>query len=121
MAVVPSEHAEQVALMKWARYSSAQYPELRMLYAVPNGGDRNLIVATRLKAEGVKAGVPDLCLPVPRGPYASLYVELKRQKGGQVSKEQSWWHEALREAGSMVEVCRGWSAAAKVIEDYLNQ
>ncbi|MGH9837274.1 MAG: hypothetical protein ACREEM_00645 [Blastocatellia bacterium] len=52
--------------MKWVRSVKAAYPVLKLLYAVPNGGDRNLYVARKLKAEGVMAGVADLCLPAAR-------------------------------------------------------
>ena len=54
---------EQVALFGWAEYNEAYYPELRLLYAIPNGGHRHKAMSAELKAEGVKPGVPNLCLP----------------------------------------------------------
>src|SRR5699024_10256580 len=77
-----TEHDEQVQLIRWAGLARGAYPALRWLHAVPNGGARNIVVARKLKAEGVQRGVPDLCLPVPRGPYHGLYIELKRAGGG---------------------------------------
>jgi hypothetical protein len=56
------ERQHQVALIKWVRAIKDAYPVLKLLYAVPNGGDRNINVARKLKAEGVLAGVADLCL-----------------------------------------------------------
>ena len=56
------EHDQQVLLFRWASH----YRELDCMYAIPNGGHRDVRVAARLKAEGVKAGVPDICLPIPR-------------------------------------------------------
>ena len=67
-----SEHAEQVALFKWAEFAAARWPELTLMHAIPNGGHRNKITAARLKAEGVRAGVPDICLPVARGGWHGL-------------------------------------------------
>lgn len=64
---VPTEAQEQMTLFSWAAMQSGKYPELNLLYHVPNGGSRHKAEAGRLRAEGVKAGVPDLCLPVARG------------------------------------------------------
>src|SRR5262245_57905739 len=58
------ERQHQVALIKWVRSVKDAYPVLRLLYAVPNGGLRNIKVARKLKAEVVMTGVADLCLPV---------------------------------------------------------
>lgn len=82
---VPTEAQEQMTLFSWAAMQSGKYPELNLLYHVPNGGSRHKAEAGRLRAEGVKAGVPDLCLPVARGQYHGLYIELKRQRGGRTS------------------------------------
>ena len=54
-----SEHDEQVLIFKWARLSEGRWPELALLFAIPNGGHRHKAVAAKLKAEGVRAGVPD--------------------------------------------------------------
>jgi hypothetical protein len=96
----------------------ARWPELGMLYAIPNGGDRHPVVAAKMKAEGVRAGVPDYCLPVARGGYHGLYIELKTPTG-YPSREQRAWIAALREQGYRAEVCRGWEAAWDVIREYM--
>lgn len=121
---VPSEHMEQVAVMRWAAMMTGRYPELALLYAVPNGARTSIGTARKLKAEGLKSGVPDLCLPVWRAidhtsVWHGLYIELKRQRGGTVSPEQSAWHLALREQGYRVEVCKGAEAAIATITVYL--
>lgn len=76
---VPSESIEQINLFRWVAFQSATHPELERLYHIPNGGKRYATTAKRLKAEGVKAGVPDLCLPVPRGAYHGLQI-LSKEK-----------------------------------------
>lgn len=118
-APVASEHQEQAALMAWARIQEQAHPELALLHAIPNGGWRHKAVAAGLKREGAKPGVPDLDLPVARGPWHGLRIELKRTKGGVLSEAQAWWIDALRAEGYRVEVCAGWVAASAVILDYL--
>lgn len=113
-----SEHDEQKALISWARASEGRWPELALLYAVPNGGLRHPATAGRLRAEGVRPGVPDLCLPVQRGGHAGLYVELKASKG-RTSAQQDWWLAELRRQGYCVAVCYGAEEAQQLIEAYL--
>ena len=117
---VPTESVEQQCLFRWAEFQSVRYPELKLLYHVPNGGSRKKSEAGRFKAEGVKAGVPDLCLPVARGGYHGLYIELKRLKHSKTSEDQKAWIAQLNEQGYCAVVCKGWEAAAKVITEYLN-
>ena len=121
------EHGEQVRLMVWASLKTCEHPELDLLYAIPNGGQRNIIVAKRMKDEGMKAGVPDLHLPVARGEFHSLYIEmkspsLKPKRGGRggVTTLQADWHERLRAQGNAVEICYGATEAENVITNYLN-
>ena len=117
----PTESQEQIALFEWARLQSGKYPELKLMFAIPNGSFRHKATAGRLKAEGVKAGVPDLCLPVARGCFHGAYFELKRSRGGAVSEEQNAWMNALIEQGYFVCVCRWWMQAAAAIVQYLSQ
>lgn len=112
---IPTEHREQVQLFQWASH----FRELDLMYAIPNGGHRDIRVAVKLKEEGVKAGVPDICLPLPRGGKHGLYIELKRRKYGKVSTDQLRWIEALMREGYVCAVCHGWEMARDVIEEYL--
>lgn len=119
MIRVPTEAQEQAALFRWAAFAAGTHPELRLLFHVPNGGSRNPIEARHLKEQGVKPGVPDMFLPVPRGGYHGLFIELKRSKGGVVSEDQRAWLDRLRLQGYRAEVARGWDAAREIIEEYL--
>ena len=116
---VPSESVEQQCLFRWAALQRGKYPELDLMYHIPNGGKRGKAEAIRFKAEGVKAGVPDICLPVPRGEWHGLYIELKRREGGRVSADQAEWIEALMRQGYATAICRGWEDAQRVILAYL--
>lgn len=118
---VPTEEEEQIQLFRWAHAHRGKHPELRLLFHVPNGGSRGRIEAVRFKQAGVKAGVPDIFLPAPKGGYSGLFVELKRRKFGRVSEDQRLWIAQLREQGYRVEVCRGWLAAADTIMQYLKE
>lgn len=115
----PPEAEEQRALFDWARLQSGKYPALRYLYHVPNGGRRDAREAAMLKAEGVRAGVPDLFLPAARGGYHGLYIELKRRASGALSPEQEDWIAYLSAAGYRAVCCHGWEAAAVEIVRYM--
>ena len=118
--VIPLEEIEQEHVFLWASMEERAYPELAMLYAIPNGGKRAIKTAVALKKQGVKRGVPDMCLPVARGGYHGLYVELKRQKGGTVSDEQREWIAALNTQGYKAIICHGAEEAIEQIRGYLN-
>ena len=117
-STIASEHVEQVALFNWADFQRLKMPELQLLHAIPNGGKRDRITAARLKAEGVRAGVPDIFLPVAREPWHGLYIELKTRRG-RVTEHQKRWIVGLREQGYMAAVCRGWHPASALIKAYL--
>ena len=117
----PHEGEEQATLFKWAELKSGKRPELRLLFHIPNGGSRGKAEAAHFKAEGVKPGVPDLFLPVARGPYHGLFIEMKRQKGGKISEAQKAWLEGLTMQGFLAAVCYGWKDAAELIENYLDE
>lgn len=114
------EHTEQVNLMKWWAMACNSYglPE-RIFFAIPNGGNRNVITGKMLKEEGVRPGVPDLFLPVPCGGFHGLFIEMKKQKGGVISPFQQVFIDRLRYLGYKAEVCNGWESAKTVIENYL--
>lgn len=124
---VPTEHVEAMRLMYLVRLHEPQHPILARLFHVPNGGLRSKVSAAKLKAEGVRAGVPDYILPCrgygkDRGQFHSfigLAVELKRRKGGAVSDAQKDWVEFLSNAGWKVAVCSGHESAWAVICEYL--
>lgn len=113
-----TEEQEQTTVVSWCRASEGRFPELALLYHVPNGGKRGKAEAARFRAAGVKAGVPDLCLPVAAGGYHGLYVEMKTA-GGRVSPAQKWYMERLMEQGYFCRVCYGADAAIALIKAYL--
>lgn len=116
--VFPSEHAEQCALMEWVRWWTPRLPALARLYAIPNGGQRGKAQAGKLKAEGVRKGVLDLALPVARGGWFGLYIEMKA-KDGRLTPEQRAEITALALDGYLGLVAYGMQEAVQIIEWYL--
>ena len=118
----PTEHDEQVALFAWAAANEAKHPELMLLHATPNGSLRHIAVAAKLKQEGVKAGYPDVSLPIARGRWHSCHIELKRaDKSTRPTAEQMLWIERLREYGNFACVAYGAQDAINTIMSYLAQ
>jgi len=118
---VPSEAQEQKALFEWAAWAQKRHPELQAMIHIPNGGSRDPIEARHLKEQGVKPGVPDIFLPVPRNGYHGLWIELKRRKGGRVSEAQRGFIAMLNRLGYKAVVSKGWEEARDTVEQYLNQ
>ena len=116
---VPTESEEQQTLFRWAAMQRGKYPELALMFHIPNEGKRSWMTGGRMKAEGLKSGVPDIFLPVPRGEFHGLFVEMKRTKGGTVSDCQKLWLHDLQKQGYCAAVCRGWHEAAECIKNYL--
>ncbi len=112
------EEAEQAALFEWAAYETAQYPELAFMFHIPNGGKRDVVTAANLKRMGVKPGVPDIFLPVTRGPYAGLFIEMKHGKN-QLTREQRAYLDALAAEGYDVAVCYSFQEAVTAVTRYL--
>lgn len=114
-----SEGEEQAALFEWASWNVGRLPELRLMFHVPNGGSRNKIEAAKLKAQGVKAGVPDVWLPVARGAFHGLVIEMKVGKN-KTTADQKEWIRLLIEQKYATRVCYGWQEAREAIERYLS-
>jgi hypothetical protein len=112
------ERRHQAALIKWMRAVKDTYPVLNLLYAVPNGGYRNIYVAKKLKAEGVRAGVADLCLPAARRGYHGLYLEMKSEEGV-ATKEQKAFLRGVLEEGYCAVIAGGVDEAREAVGWYI--
>jgi hypothetical protein len=116
---VDREGQEQAALLQELKLRMPGVEAL--IYHVPNGGQRHKLVAIKLKGQGVKAGVPDLVLPMARGGYFGLYLEFKATppNDAAVSASQSTWIRRLSEQGYLAIICRGHFDAMEQIRAYL--
>jgi hypothetical protein len=113
-----SEYDHQKKAFEWIQDHTDQYPELDDLYAIPNGGRRPPKVAREMKETGQKKGMPDVHLPIPRGKFASLYVELKKP-GGSLSPDQKKRHPRLARWGNRVVTVYSWADLIITALDYL--
>ena len=113
-----SEDSIQRGFFKWVKYQEGIYPLLKALHAIPNGGSRNIIEATKLKSTGTRAGVPDMFLPYNNGTYNGLYLELKSAKG-KLSKSQEYFIPLLEQANFLCVVCKSSTEAIDTVLKYI--
>lgn len=118
---IDREGNEQAAFFNYLRLRQPGVFELA--YHVPNGGSRKggAREGARLKAQGVKAGVPDICIAVARGGYMGLYIEFKATppNDAAVSKTQNEWLGRLEVQGYKAVLCKGMQALINEVEAYL--
>lgn len=114
-----TEHSQQVALFQQAALHFHKYPQLKWMFAIPNANSHKMV------SEGVRGGVPDICLPIPiQDWYHGLYIELKiesrrKEKNGGCSQDQMNYLAYLNMSGYLAVVCYGWQEAWETIEEYL--
>jgi hypothetical protein len=116
--IIDREGQEQAALLSEIE---VRYPQVfELIYHVPNGGHRHKLVAMKLRQQGVKAGIPDLVLPMARGGFFGLYIEFKATvEPAPVSSSQAACIRRLNEQGYLAVVCRGHFDAMEQIRAYL--
>lgn len=137
-SLTPSEEDSQIALMQWAEMTYRMYDSnfkdgetlADYIHHSPNGGIRvqktNRDGSTyspegaKLKEMGTKAGFPDLTVFLARGGYFGLYIEMKRERGGAVSREQRMLIDRLTRQGYLCTVCHGTLEAVKVLKTYMS-
>lgn len=113
------EHDLQVALIAECDRRAATNPLWGLIFAIPNGGKRGKGQGGKLKAEGVRAGVPDLFWPIERRGYCGMFIELKAGDN-KPSPLQTLWIDRLNAQGYYVSVI--WDkveSAIKIMEWYL--
>lgn len=113
-----SEDTEQISLMNWAHWHTREYPALKWLHHIPNGGSRNQLEARKLKEMGVKAGVSDLFLPYPKGCYHGMYIEMKFGNNRHTDRQKEFLAD-MAETGYFVVTCYSYEDAKKVLEEYV--
>lgn len=113
-----TERAEQVAVFQWIDASIGKYPALKNAFHPANGGKRHIGVARKMKAEGVKRGVPDIILLYPSKGFHGLVIEMKI-KGNYPTLDQKEWMCRLVKANYKVALCYSADEAIAVLENYL--
>lgn len=114
-----TEHEVQKNVIQWCTWmENGKYPELKMLFAVPNGMFTTKASAGKAKAEGLKSGVPDLILPVPANGYIGMAIEMKVGKN-KPTENQLWWLKSLAKYGWYCTVCWSYEDAVEALTEYL--
>jgi hypothetical protein len=114
----PSEHDIQASIFEWSLWMAGKYPELQMLNGSLNGVRLTIGQAVKAKRAGMKKGFPDIFLPIPRGKYHGLFIELKKP-GSYPTPEQKLWVKALRGQNYFADILVGGSFTESVIVRYL--
>lgn len=116
---VASEAQEQMAVIDWWRFACKKYgvPEVALLH-IANEGSGSVVRGRMQKRQGVRAGVADLFLSVPRGSFSGLWIEMKKQ-GGRVRPEQREFLSQMQQLGYDCAVCHGADAAREKIHAYM--
>ena len=120
MRLEETEHAIQCSFFEWVDLYKGRFPELDLIYAIPNSAKRGVMNGWMMQLSGTRRGVPDVHLPVRDevANYDGLWIEFKSEKGV-VNDAQQSWHDKLRKFNHRVEVCRSWTEAANIVIDYL--
>lgn len=118
-----SEDEIQANYFSWVDLYIERFPEMALIFAIPNAGFASKKQGGLRKLTGRRAGVPDVCVPVEGGMedgtrYLGLWIEFKRP-GEKATTEQLKWHAKLREAGHYVAIFETWTEAANLTIDYL--
>jgi len=109
-----SEHDEQATLFAIASYR----PELRWMFAIPNGGYRTKATAGKMAAEGLKAGIADVFVPIPSKDYHGLFIEMKFGRNKLTELQQEFFEYATQQ-GYLCKVAYSADEAIEIIDDYL--
>ena len=120
MSKSQTEFEEQCSIFSWAEMKQIEIPELRLLNSSLNGVRLSIGAAKKAKKAGLRAGYPDLFLPVSRSGYHGLFIELKRVGGRNPEPNQAMWLSSLSNEGYDCYCCRGAEAAIQTIISYLN-
>lgn len=112
------EHKSQAAFITWCKVNERRYPELKTIHAIPNAARRSYKLVGFMLAEGLRKGVLDIHLPIPRGPWSALWMEFKVE-GGRLTADQDAFADLVRKERALVAVVYQWHQAAELVEEYL--
>jgi hypothetical protein len=123
LAASGSEDGHQAALFCWAADNCGQYPQLKWLFAIPNGGSRHIVEAIKMVGAGTRSGVWDVFLPC-NYKYHGCFIEMKEpkrrnHKDGGLSIEQIAFGQYVESEGYYCAVCYSWEEARDVLINYL--
>lgn len=110
-------HKESQLQIQCVKYFKLKYPNIT-IFSIPNGGRRNEVEASILKAEGTLAGVADLQILKSNAAFHGLFIEMKTEKGRQTDSQREFEVKCFTE-GYQYSVCRSFDDFRNVVDDYL--
>jgi hypothetical protein len=110
-----TESKIQSDCVQWFR---TQYPRT-VIFAIPNGGNRNPITGAILKREGAMAGVADLFVMKCNPEFAGLFIEMKAGKGKASEAQEAFKHEVIV-AGYAYYTCRSFDEFTSTVNKYMS-
>lgn len=113
--LIPTEHQEQCRVIDWCN----AHPIANCIFAIPNGSHKSQAMAAKFQREGLRKGVPDLFIPLARGKWHGLFIEMKRVKGSVTSPDQIDYINLLIDNGYRAQICHGADEAINLIAEYL--
>jgi hypothetical protein len=115
-----TEFKIQAEFFQWVWSHQIERPHWKLIWAVPNSGKRSPWEASKALAEGLRKGVPDVTVAIPRTPYHGLFMEFKTE-GGTLSKLQRIMLDELEAQGYLVAVPRSVEQAKRILLGYLGE
>lgn len=116
-----TELTEQIRIMQYCKSMEAYNEEYALIYHIPNEGKRKQKTGSNLVKAGLRAGVPDICIPVSHFGMHGLYIELKKDKKSKISKVQKDWIKKLNNQRYVATVCYGADEAIELITAYMEE
>ena len=113
-----SEHQIQKEFFTQISIDPVMKKYRRLIFAVPNGGSRNIVEASRMKQAGVTAGVADVICLIPRSPYHGVCIEFKTGYN-KLSEHQEEFRDAVEEQSYWYVVCYSTESAIQILMDYI--
>lgn len=125
----PRKKEEEMLHVNCVTWFDIQFPKIKQaLFHPPNGGERPSMVdakgrrycpeGEKLKRMGVRGGVLDLCLAIPKRGFTGLWIEFK-SKNGVWSAEQRAFRTLMQEHRWYVQEITEFEDFVKLIKDYL--
>ena len=113
MANCPTETTEQIRVVEYCEKLGLP------VFHIPNGFKASKGYRFTLYRMGLRSGVPDLFIPVPKGSKHGLFIEMKRRSGSRTTDKQKEWQKRLNAQGYVSVICKGYIEALDAITDYM--
>jgi hypothetical protein len=111
------EHDVQTTFFQWIKLNQHRHPAIKWIHAIPNGEHRDIRTAVRLKAAGVKRGIPDIFVPWGTATHHGLYIECKAGKNKLTKEQADFYLYAMNKYKTIT--AYDWITAARSVENYL--